>query len=718
MLRTLVYASPDSHLWRELFLSIWDDPRPALQHRSLIDPRVAEHSRDWGVEYRRRVVADKWLKSWRSSVSVVFPYMPLASVLSNEAALLLTLRTLLDTFLTMTPFPASPTMSLTALTPNLEPVNAASTLGESRERMARAPPFPPLLLLLASGLEVIPPSRSGVRLGRIAYGPHASRTRTIADAYRSIPTPSLPPQLTRTLLGSFWTSAQQLPFFRGIENGTGDEVGEVFHHIVCITGFVPIPLPLPTALAPSSASTSTPSIAPDQASLPWSSDSDAVPPFESQRQTNDFPTRAEQYADARRLAKRRVYDMQYLRGDRMWGPYQVVERDVLDSDVAGGGEKKGDMGRRGASAGGRASGGRAGGLGTLAWAMGMDVDDYPSSASSDDDDDDDEDWHDDEEHGDVWYPGERDEGDDDDGNDADGEDGEDGELDGGEHVHVHVENGEPDSPTNATTSTEALTNVTTSTDTHTRTRTLRSNPRRPPSTLSPLEIKPHQLKPDYVYLASVRIVAEANLREMFKAVASEEEGEAGDVGSDATFWEDEDEILRTHTGGAAADASTRMDADADVNIGTSGGSALAGVASYEARDMPTGTSTTPHTVTHTLELTDLLAAIRNVEVARVGGACGYWGGWIGKGGEGDSEKGGIAGGRRPPRVVTRRRELESVGGNGATTEGATSGRKGKGKGKQSVESAGLDSGLGDWEVGAEGEACEGWDWAGVAGLWR
>ncbi|KAF8836870.1 hypothetical protein BDN67DRAFT_957436 [Paxillus ammoniavirescens] len=448
MLRTLVYASPDSHLWRELFLSIWDDPRPALQHRSLIDPRVAEYTRDWGVEYRRRVVADKWLKSWRSSVSTVCPYMPPASVLSNEAALLPTLRTLLDTFLTMTPFPASPTMSLTALTPNLEP------------RMARAPPFPPLLLLLASGLDVIPPSRSGVRLGRIAYGPHASRAHTIADAHRPIPTPSLPPQLTRTLLGSLWTGAQ-LPFLRGIEIGTEDEVGEVFHHIVCITGFASLP------------------------GSSESSESDTVPPSGSQTQTNDFPTRAEQYAVARRLAKRRVYDMQYLRGDRMWGPYQVVERDVLDSDVAG-------------------------------------------------------------------------------------------------------ENGEP----NPTTSTETSTNVTTSTGTHTRTRTRRSNPRRPPSTLSPREIKPHHLKPDYVYLASVRIVAEANLRDV----------------------------------------------------------------------------TAPHTETHTLELTDLLSAIRNVEVARVGGACGYWGGWIGKG-------------------------------NGATVEGATSGRNGKGKGKQS-------------------DACEGWDWAGVTGLWR
>ncbi|KIK91860.1 hypothetical protein PAXRUDRAFT_148540 [Paxillus rubicundulus Ve08.2h10] len=430
MLRTIVYASPDSHLWRELFLSIWDDPRPALQHRALIDPRVAEHTRDWGVEYRRRVVAEKWLKSWRSNVSSVYPFMPpLASVISKEAALLPTLRTLLDTFLTMTPFPASPTMSLTALTPNLEP------------RMARAPPFPPLLLLLASGLEVIPPSRSGVRLGRIVYGPHASRTRTIAGAHRFIPTPSLPPQLTRTLLGSPWHSAH-LPFLRGIEIGTGDEVGEVFHHIVCITGFVPIPPPLPTAPAPSSASTSTPS---------------------------DFPTRAEQYADARRLAKRRVYDMQYLRGDRMWGPYQVVERDILDLDVGG-------------------------------------------------------------QHGGVWSLGQRSRGDTDDGNDADGE--EEG-LHGGEPVHVEGES-----------------------------------------------IKPHHLKPDYVYLASVRIVAEANLREIFK-------------------------------------------------------------------------------------LTDLLAAIRNIEVARIGGACGYWGEWIGKRGEGTGEE-GRTGGRRQPR----------------------------------------------------GEACEGWDWAGVSGLWR
>lgn len=129
---------------------------------------------------------------------------------------------------------------------------------------------------------------------------------------------------------------------------------------------------------------------------------------------------------------------------------------------------------------------------------------------------------------------------------------------------------------------------------------------------------------------------------------------------------------------------------------------------------PRGIPATTHS--NTFELVDILSQFKNMEVARVGSACGYWGGWIERqqsakaaGVEGDmdattsSSEGDM--GVRKPRIVADRAELEE-----------DTFVEDKGKGKASVPAP--RAGLGDWEIGPEGEACEGWDWAGVAGIWR
>lgn len=63
--------------------------------------------------------------------------------------------------------------------------------------------------------------------------------------------------------------------------------------------------------------------------------------------------------------------------------------------------------------------------------------------------------------------------------------------------------------------------------------------------------------------------------------------------------------------------------------------------------------------------------------------------------------------------MTEQAELENPVESKSTS---TIGGKGKGKEKDVSNAPGI--GLGDWEIGPEGEACEGWDWAGVAGVWR
>lgn len=69
-------------------------------------------------------------------------------------------------------------------------------------------------------------------------------------------------------------------------------------------------------------------------------------------------------------------------------------------------------------------------------------------------------------------------------------------------------------------------------------------------------------------------------------------------------------------------------------------------------------------------------------------------------------------GARKPRIVAQRDQLERAIKGTATTG------KGKEKDDGSAVIPAPGAGLGDWEMGLEGEACEGWDWAGVAGIWR
>ena len=55
------------------------------------------------------------------------------------------------------------------------------------------------------------------------------------------------------------------------------------------------------------------------------------------RVSEAFPTPSQQHADARILARRRVYDMRYLRGERLWGPFQLLTRESLNSHRPGAG---------------------------------------------------------------------------------------------------------------------------------------------------------------------------------------------------------------------------------------------------------------------------------------------------------------------------------------------------------------------------------------------
>lgn len=736
-LRTLVYASPDSHLWRELFLTTWDDPRPALEHRALVDPRVNPATWDWGTEYRRRVRADKWLKAWRRDIlpADVDPRRDPAWYAETMSTLL----AVLDTLMTLRPFPAFPPIALTLLTPAVSQFPMESTrlgVGERRERMASAPPLPPLLVVLASGLFAVTPSQSGVRLGRMVYGPHASSALLDGEGTSTrtpIPTPSLPPHLIRTLLASHTVGVRGIPPYAphlwDADFWARDPLGDVFHRIICITGFVPIPPPISTStfiFTPGSVSERTLSTSLDangqnaENKVTQDDGRDHVEKArvesEGQRMgyiTEPFRSPSEQHADARILARRRVYDMQYLRGDRVWGPFHLVSKESLDYGASPlGTDCKHQLQKDETHATPRRSGSRH--LNTLAWAMGMDVELDDLDATSDDNSGD-EDWRDPTEtsleasSSSQRRNPEREQV-------AGGEYMEDSGSDTeteAEHIlsliltSPHIDDSEPTTNSNSS-----------------RRRTRRSNARRSNS-VDPRDIKPEHLKPDYTYLASARIVVETNLKELLGCVigddddvlASTSDTRAGGVGM---FWEDEDEILQGQSDQGVLSTVFLLAIEMVLTP--------LGTASYLSRALvsptttPAGNSTA--TTTTTFELEDLLSQFRNLEVARLGGASGYWSPWVTRQ---RSEKASIHGGAgasvpssngdmglRKPRIVTQRTELEKPREETSTTRG-----KGKGKEKRAdTLGPGAGAELGDWEIGPEGEACEGWDWAGVSGIWR
>ncbi|KAF8556646.1 hypothetical protein OG21DRAFT_1602098, partial [Imleria badia] len=734
-LHTLVYGSPDSHLWRELFLTTWDDPRPALEHRALVDPRIDPAALDWGTEYRRRVSSDKWLKAWRRDICLPDSETAKDADTDWHATALSALSTVLDTLLTLRPFPATPPIALTVLTPAtaISPYptgNIGSGVGSGRERMTSAPPLPPLLILLACGISVFEASRSGARVSRTVYGPHASRSapgdgpgREVAEL-ELVPTPSLPPQLVRTLLASHAVGVRGLPAYAptlsGIGRWGGDAVGEVFHRIICITGFAPIPPPLVSTFLSTSTTTTVPEFVSEHAGSA-SADMDVMKNADGEKQHEEnypeadehpmrrtpkaFPIALQQHADARILARRKVYDMQYLRGDRLWGPFQVVTRGPPD---ARSGASRADDDRKGkareggkrASTSGAASGrGGIRRLGPFAWAMDVDINPNEFDSDSTSDDSKDEDWRDPADRGQKSSSTPMESGD----RERDQGSGSENTADADEHPLISLI---LDSDTTTDTAdTEPSSNLTSPAS---RRRTRRSNPRLPRNcSVCPRQIKPHHLRPDYTYLASVRIVVEANLRDLFRSEINHDVERAVSqvwTGGVGMFWEDEDEILRAQARSSEPAASL---------------SHVSSSTTTTPSDIPAA-----NTNSNTFELADILAQFENLEVARLGSACGYWGGWIERqqstkrsiDGDADadalSSEGDI--GARKPRIVAERAQLERPI-EGTSTIDAKG--KGKEKDREPADVPAFGTGLGDWEIGPEGEACDGWDWAGVAGIW-
>ncbi|KAG0694712.1 hypothetical protein DFH29DRAFT_985185 [Suillus ampliporus] len=326
----LIYRCPDQHLWREIFLTTFDDPRPALNNLSTISgghPNFDAHKFDWKQEYTDRISAASYIRHPPPLVQTTASVCSQREVPTSSSVV----KALLSVIATSTPFPSSPPVSLTILTDFFE---SDSPLAP----MINSSPLPPLLLMLNAGYSSLLESVN-------------------VNWLQELLEIGLPPELTRTLLATLSIDVQghspPRPALTSASHWEGSEVGHLFHKLVCCTGFIPISAPAPELadpftpespgpeLAPADlpvpgawfAQSASPSASPDSAAPDEDEDEDeprSLPPLPISRPRPSLYTAEEQFADARTLARRRVYDMRYLSPARMWGPFQPIQRDTND----------------------------------------------------------------------------------------------------------------------------------------------------------------------------------------------------------------------------------------------------------------------------------------------------------------------------------------------------------------------------------------------------
>ncbi|KAI0086832.1 hypothetical protein BDY19DRAFT_1092838, partial [Irpex rosettiformis] len=308
-MRQLVYEVLDSHLWRELFLTIFDDPRLAMKaDQARSDPldttqdQIGGNARgdgeeapdeatevfDWGEEFRARVWAINYLRS-QSNTKNRLPSAPRRRELNSDA-----ISTIVRMIETAEPSPPTVIVSFAP--------DKASTNDEAS--FAWHPPFPP------------PPKTSSTPTSTPTsdlFKPNTDCSSNIRWLEQLV-AGGLPPDLVKKLSGKRLYGGLQ-----GVWNSpTLAREIRAFCKLICCTGFVPIPQPeepeaadLETAPAPTSND--------DDDSLLFSFS--PLPTFASDIPKGLSMSVAAQRIRARRLARMRVYNLRYLNQVRHWGPY-------------------------------------------------------------------------------------------------------------------------------------------------------------------------------------------------------------------------------------------------------------------------------------------------------------------------------------------------------------------------------------------------------------
>ncbi|TFK81218.1 hypothetical protein K466DRAFT_591391 [Polyporus arcularius HHB13444] len=277
---SLVYDSPDQHLWREIYLTTFDDPRasgggPGWGECSQEHP---QDDWDWDSDFQERTWAARYIRHQTDHTYRLSTERPTdEEVTHRNIRAFDALLSVIDTAL-----PCPPTIVLSFLqsgggTPS--PTSAA-------EQYPTFPPLPQAIGGFSNSIVTVGPSDAGGR----SFG-QAIRARNIAWL-ESVLANGYPPEVTAGFSGEKWAGGLTGQFLNEVEF---HEMQAASQLIAC-TGLIPIPQPLA-----------------DIVPVPAPYIQDVYMSVEKQRQR------------ARRLARMRVYNMRYLARERHWGPFLPVE---------------------------------------------------------------------------------------------------------------------------------------------------------------------------------------------------------------------------------------------------------------------------------------------------------------------------------------------------------------------------------------------------------
>ncbi|KAI0631740.1 hypothetical protein C8Q77DRAFT_1159486 [Trametes polyzona] len=287
--RELIYGASDTHLWREIFLATFDDPRESSGgpgwHAALARKRdsPSETPFDWGREYRERVWAAHYIARQTEAPPTSVEELERSS--SDPDAVRNNIRAL-DALISVvqTALPHPP-----AIVYSIIPSDGAAsspTVGDDY------PIFPPVP---GTRLDTNRPNHA---VGSSYLYGHASDSRNIAWIIQVLAN-GYPPSVTARFSGKRWDGGTAGQF---LDEDDFHEMQSAARLIAC-TGFLPIP----------------------NSSAPPTSPVDATSPESPEPQTISYMSEAAQRKRARRLARMRVYNMRYLGRERHWGPYLAVE---------------------------------------------------------------------------------------------------------------------------------------------------------------------------------------------------------------------------------------------------------------------------------------------------------------------------------------------------------------------------------------------------------
>ncbi|KAG6917632.1 hypothetical protein DXG01_001739 [Tephrocybe rancida] len=201
----LVYRSVDHHLWREVFLTTFDDPRLVLRRigsTTTVGPGYSDMDvlYDWAGEFMARMNAARLFRRefTKNTPQVVDLFSDPQESSFTLAEALETVNTVLET---AAPFPLHHTEALTA-----------------------SPTFPPLITLHCS----------------ITYPPEytSHNARWVEDVFRH----GYPPSLVKKYILAGHRSSHQIKNIEETSHGCPEEA-QLFHKLVLRKGYVPVATP-------------------------------------------------------------------------------------------------------------------------------------------------------------------------------------------------------------------------------------------------------------------------------------------------------------------------------------------------------------------------------------------------------------------------------------------------------------------------------------------